>query len=165
MKFIENLTVRNTLIAMAVFSLLGATVLFVTTIQLIQALRKVQNDNNYHNVHLYLQSSSIYIHFCNKISQEHERKMVPWMVTMLMFTVWRVFSFIFAAVVNDMIFSYNIFMCFAWIILTILSLAGFASVYSLFLELSDLTKLEDLAHLRVIITWAFRGCYVRLFAQ
>jgi hypothetical protein len=75
--------------------------------------------------------------------------MIPWLVCMLVFAVWRLFAFLFGAVLNDMIFLYNILMVLIWILFTLLNFGGWAAVYSLFLELSDLTKLEDLAHLRV----------------
>ena len=40
-------------------------------------------------------------------------------------------------------------MVFFWTIFCALNVYGWIIVYSLYLELSDLTKLEDLAHLRV----------------
>lgn len=40
-------------------------------------------------------------------------------------------------------------MCLLWAIFCGLNIYGWILVYSLYLELSDLTKLEDLAHLRV----------------
>lgn len=75
--------------------------------------------------------------------------MIPWLVCMFSFACLRLISFIFAAIVNDMIFAYNIIMCLFWIVFSVLNFASFSVVYSLFLELADLTKLEDLAHLRV----------------
>lgn len=39
-----------------------------------------------------------------------------------------------------------------WIMIISFSLYGWLVVYSLYLELSDLTKLEDLAHLRVSVS-------------
>lgn len=42
-------------------------------------------------------------------------------------------------------------MTMLWIIIISVSIYGWLVVYSLYLELSDLTKLEDLAHLRVRI--------------
>ena len=75
--------------------------------------------------------------------------MVPWLLCMFAFATFRLVAFIFASVVNDMIFAYNIIMCLFWIAITIFNFAGLAFVYSLYLELADLTKLEDLAHLRV----------------
>ena len=68
---------------------------------------------------------------------------------MLVFATFRLLAFIFAAIVNDMIFAYNILMCLIWIVLTVLNFFGWATVYSLYLELADLTKLQDLVQLRV----------------
>lgn len=75
--------------------------------------------------------------------------MIPWLIVMFVFTIFRFLAFIFAAVVNDLIFAYNVIMFLFWIVFSALNVAGFAIVYSLYLELADLTKLEDLAHLRV----------------
>lgn len=75
--------------------------------------------------------------------------MVPWLYCMFGFTVWRFFAFVFASIVNDLYFGYNLFMCLAWIVFTVANCYGWTLVYSLYLELADLTKLEDLAHLRV----------------
>jgi hypothetical protein len=81
--------------------------------------------------------------------QEYEKKMVPWLYCFAVFTLFRLFAFVFGSIVNDMIFGYNIVMCILWIIYTVANVYGWLLVYSLYLELSDLTKLEDLAHLRV----------------
>lgn len=53
--------------------------------------------------------------------------------------------------INDDVvcYSYNVFMCLFWILFCVVGAYGWVLVYSLYLELSDLTKLEDLAHLRV----------------
>lgn len=81
--------------------------------------------------------------------QEYERKVMPWLWTFAVFTVWRILALIFFAIVNDLYFAYNILMVLLWSIFCLVSIYGWAVVYSLFLELVDLTKLEDLAHLRV----------------
>lgn len=65
--------------------------------------------------------------------------------------MFRTFAFIFAAIVNDLIFAYNVLMLLCWIVFIIASVYGWLLVYSLYIELSDLTKLEDLAQLRVNI--------------
>lgn len=83
------------------------------------------------------------------LRKEYERKMVPWLYSFAAFTVFRLFAFIFYSVVNDMIFAYNITMCILWIIFICFSIYGWLIVYSLYVELCDLTRLEDLAHLRV----------------
>jgi hypothetical protein len=75
--------------------------------------------------------------------------MVPWLYCFAVFTLFRLFAFVFGSIVNDMIFGYNIAMCILWIIYTVASVYGWLLVYSLYVELCDLTKLEDLAHLRV----------------
>ncbi|XP_066584286.1 uncharacterized protein pasi2 [Prorops nasuta] len=118
--YVGNQHIRNALIMFALFSMLGGIVVFVTSLMLIRALRK-----------------------------EYEKKMVPWLYSFAVFTVFRLFAFIFFSIVNDMIFAYNILMCLLWIVFICFSIYGWLVVYSLYLELSDLTRLEDLAHLRI----------------
>ncbi|CAH1396795.1 unnamed protein product [Nezara viridula] len=118
--YVGNKHVRNTLVLFALFSVLAAMAIFVTSIMLILALRK-----------------------------EHEKKMVPWLYSFALFTVLRVLAWIFFTTVNDLIFSYNIIMVLLWAIFCVLNAYGWVLVYSLYLELIDLTKLEDLAHLRL----------------
>ena len=77
--------------------------------------------------------------------------MVPWLITFAIFIITRFLSFLFFSFVNDLIFTYNILMVLLWIAFFFVSTYGWVLVYSLYIELTDLTKLEDLAHLRVII--------------
>ena len=100
--------------------MLGGMVILVTSVMLIRALRK-----------------------------EYEKKMLPWLYSFAVFTLFRLLAFLFFSIVNDLIFGYNIMMCLLWILFSALSLYGWLVVYSLYIELSDLTRLEDLAHLRV----------------
>lgn len=86
---------------------------------------------------------------CFFFLQEYEKKMLPWIYTFAVFTIFRFLAFLFFSIVNDMIFAYNIIMCLLWTIFIIFSVYGWVLVYSLYIELSDLTRLEDLAHLRV----------------
>ncbi|XP_060534132.1 uncharacterized protein LOC132706672 isoform X2 [Cylas formicarius] len=118
--YVGSRHVRNTLVMFAVFSVLLAIGVFVTSIILIISLRK-----------------------------EYEKKMLAWIYTFAVFTLFRFLAFLFFSIVNDMIFAYNIIMCLLWSIFIILSFYGWVLVYSLYIELSDLTKLEDLAHLRM----------------
>nr|XP_023015657.1 uncharacterized protein LOC111505130 [Leptinotarsa decemlineata] len=118
--YVGSRHVRNTLVMFAAFSILLSLVIFVTSIMLINSLRK-----------------------------EYENKMLPWIYTFAAFTIFRFLAFLFFSIVNDMIFAYNIIMCLLWTIFIIFSVYGWVLVYSLYIELSDLTKLEDLAHLRV----------------
>jgi len=118
--YVGNMHVRNVLVIFALFSALAACVTFVTSIMLVAALRK-----------------------------EYETKIVPWLWSYGIFIGFRFFAFLFFAIVNDLIFFYNIMMTILWIIMISVSIYGLLVVYSLYLELSDLTKLEDLAHLRM----------------
>lgn len=81
--------------------------------------------------------------------QEYEKKIVPWLYAFGIFISFRLIALIFCSIVNDMIFSYNILMCLCWVVFCAAGGYGWLLVYSLYLELHDLTKLEDLAHLRV----------------
>lgn len=117
----------------AAFSLLIAVVVFVTSIQLIIALRK-----------------------------EYEKKMVPWLVAFAVFLIFRLLAFLFFSIVNDLIFAYNIMMCLLWTIFSVANIYGWILVYSLYIELSDLTRLEDLAHLRVSSPFVSPGFFTNL---
>ena len=52
-------------------------------------------------------------------------------------------------IVNDMIFAYNIIMLIAWFFFNVVNVFSFLCVYSLYLELNDLTHLEDQQRLKV----------------
>ena len=118
--YVGNNNVRNCLIVFALFSAVAAVTLFVTSSMLLRALRK-----------------------------ELEQSMIPWLYSAGIFFIWRTFAIIFGSIVNDMIFAYHITMCLLWIIFILVGIFGWVIVYSLYLELTDLTKLEDLAHLRM----------------
>lgn len=104
----------------ALFSLLAGCAVLVTSVILIIALRK-----------------------------EYETKIRPWLWAFAVFTVLRFFATLFFAIVNDLIFFYNITMVLLWILLVIGCFWSWLLVYSFYVELSDLTRLEDLAHLRL----------------
>lgn len=95
----------------------------------------------------------IHITYNNKIYwlslKEYEKKIVPWLYAFAAFASFRILATIFFGIVNDLIFAYNVIMLLIWIIICFGSVYGWLVVYSLYLELVDLTKLEDLAHLRV----------------
>ena len=55
----------------------------------------------------------------------------------------------FLGIVNDMIFAYNIIMLIAWFFFNVINVFSFLCVYSLYLELNDLTHLEDQQRLKV----------------
>ncbi|XP_049883917.1 uncharacterized protein LOC126379258 [Pectinophora gossypiella] len=118
--YVGSAPVRNVLIVFSLFSWIGSVAVLITSIILIVALRK-----------------------------EYEKKILPWLYSFGVFILFRFVAFIFAAIVNDMIFAYNVLMCLCWIVFCVAGAYGWVLVYSLYLELADLTKLEDLAHLRM----------------
>lgn len=138
--------VRNILAMFALFSFLAGLVIFVTSVMLIVALRKVIYILIFK---FYRNNRSIDIKL-NKF-QEYEDKIVPWLWSFAVFTVLRGLSWIFFSIVNDLIFAYNLLMCLSWALLIVLSVWSWLVVYSLYLELKSLSKLEDLAQLRVSI--------------
>ncbi|KAK9508286.1 hypothetical protein O3M35_007983 [Rhynocoris fuscipes] len=118
--YVGNKHVRNTLILFALFTILSALSVFVSSIMLIIALRK-----------------------------EYEKKMIPWLYCFAIFGIIRILAWLFFSIVNDLIFAYNILMVLLWLMFSVANVYSWVLVYSLFLELADLTKLEDLAHLRM----------------
>lgn len=76
--------------------------------------------------------------------------MSGWLIIMGIFTPFRIVAWIYVAIVNDMIFAYNIIIFVFWSIFNILNILSFICIYSLYLELNDLTKLQDLARLKVL---------------
>ncbi|KAK7598278.1 hypothetical protein V9T40_006513 [Parthenolecanium corni] len=118
--YVGSAWVRNLLILFALFSFAAGVVIFVTSIILINALRK-----------------------------EYERRIISWLYTFAAFTIFRFVAWVFVSIVNDQIFFYNYTMLLLWGCFTILNAYGWILVYSLYVELSDLSKLEDLAHLRM----------------
>jgi len=118
--YVGNRYVRNILVIFALFSLIAGFVILVTSIMLLIALRR-----------------------------EYEKKMRPWLWSFAAFTGLRFLAFLFFSIVNDLIFAYNIIMCLLWIVFICLCAYSWLVIYSFYLELSDLSKLEDLAHLRM----------------
>lgn len=82
-------------------------------------------------------------------TQEYEKKIFPWLWTFAVFTILRFLASLFFAIVNDLIFAYNILMVLLWIVFLIGCGWSWLVVYTLYVELSGLSKLEDLAQLRV----------------
>ena len=115
-----SLSVRNLLVMSSVFSLFGGVALLITNVLLLDGLRK-----------------------------EQETAFKGWLYSMGFFAPWKWLAWAFAGIVNDMIFAYNIIMLIAWFFFNILNVFSFLCIYSLYLELSDLTKLQDLARLKV----------------
>ena len=83
------------------------------------------------------------------LRKEQETAFEAWLYTMGIFTCWKWVAWGFGFIVNDMIFIYNIIMVIAWFFFNIVNVFSFMCVYSLYLELNGLTKIEDMAKLKV----------------
>ena len=55
----------------------------------------------------------------------------------------------FLRIVNDWIFAYNYIMFIIWFFFNIIDVYSYICMYSLYLELSGITKLEDMTKLKV----------------
>ncbi|XP_003737882.1 uncharacterized protein LOC100900661 [Galendromus occidentalis] len=111
-----NQHVRNLLITVSVISFIGAMFLLVTSAQIISALRK-----------------------------EQEARFRPWLYSMAAFTVWRFCAIIFRSIANDLYYAYHILMLLIWAALIAGNVFAGLVVLSNYQELSDITRLEDLA--------------------
>lgn len=134
---------RNILAMFALFSVVAGFAVFVTSVMLMVALRKVLKWVS-DPAELKIFSNNEYSQF-----QEYERQFHPWLWAFGVFAVLRFLAFLFFSIVNDLTFAYNLFMFFFWFIMVGVSFYAWTLVYTLYLELSGLTKLEDLAQLRV----------------
>lgn len=75
--------------------------------------------------------------------------MVPWMWSFPVFILMRFLALLLFAIVNDMVFGYNIFVVVIWSMTCVGSVYGWLLVHTCYLEFANITRLEDLAHLRV----------------
>ncbi|OQR73511.1 hypothetical protein BIW11_03567 [Tropilaelaps mercedesae] len=64
---------------------------------------------------------------------------------MFVFTVWRFCAIIFRSIANDLYYAYHICMLLIWIVLITGNVFAYLVVLSNYQELSDITRLEDLA--------------------
>lgn len=115
-----NQHVRNLLIMCSVISFIASVGLLVTSVTMVVALRK-----------------------------EQEAKFRPWLLFMFLFTSWRVIAIIFRSICNDLYFSYHQATLVIWILLIVINVFAWLVVYSNYQELTDITRLEDMAKLKL----------------
>jgi len=83
------------------------------------------------------------------LRKEHEAKFKPWLRAMGVFIIIRTITLFFQSVVNDLYFGYHQAMLLIWLFLTGCNVFAFLIVVSNFQELSNITKLEDMAKLKM----------------
>lgn len=115
-----NQHVRNLLITVSVISFVMSVALLITSVMMVMALRK-----------------------------EKEAKFRPWLFIMFAFTAWRFFAIIFRSICNDLYYSYHQAVLIIWILLIAANAFAWLIVYSNYQELTDITRLEDMAKLKL----------------
>ena len=118
--YVGNHHIRNLLMMSALLSILQSILLFVTGCIMLNALRL-----------------------------EKETGFTSWLMVMGVFVMWRVLAWAYGSIVNDMIFGYHIFTLIIWMALSTLSALSWAVVYSLYLQLTSITKIETSARMKM----------------
>ena len=118
--YVGNHHVRNLLFMSALFTLVGAVAVFISSCATLDALRL-----------------------------EKETGFKSWLISMGIFTPWRIVAWVYAFIVNDMIFAYHIIMFFVWLFFNIVNVMAWMVMYSLYLELTGISQLEDMAKLKM----------------
>ena len=121
--YVGNHHVRNILLLASVVSLIASIPLFLTSCFLLNAMRL-----------------------------ENQTGFVAWMITMAVFTVWKMIHLGYTTVVNDMIFGYNLFTFFTWMIFNVLNIGSLVLVYSFYQELRSLDQLETMTKQKLDIS-------------
>ena len=83
------------------------------------------------------------------LRKEHEIKFKNWIRAMALFIVIRTLALLFQSIVNDLYFLYHQTMLFFWFIMNLLNVFAFLIVISNYQELTNITRLEDMARLKL----------------
>ena len=118
--YVGNHHIRNLLMMSALLSVFQSILLFVTSCIMLNALRL-----------------------------EKETGFTSWLMVMGVFVIWRVLAWAYGSIVNDMIFGYHIFTLVTWMVLSIVGAFSWAVVYSLYLQLTTITKIETSARMKM----------------
>lgn len=121
--YVGNHHVRNLLFLSGLVSTVGAIALFITSCIILDALRL-----------------------------EKESGFKAWLWTMGLFTPWKIIAWAYAAIVNDMMCCsspYHILMFLIWFVFNILDVMAWIVMYSLYLELTGISKLEGMARMKM----------------
>lgn len=91
------------------------------------------------------------------LKKEYELKFKPWLVVMTIFVSFRTFATLFQSIANDLYFVYHQAMLLLWLILIPANIFALLVVYSNYQELSDITKIEDMAKLKMSTLSSLQG--------
>lgn len=118
--YVGNHHIRNLLMMSALLSVFQSILLFVTGCIMLNALRL-----------------------------EKETGFTSWLTVMGVFVIWKVLAWVYGSIVNDMIFGYHIFTLVIWMALSTAGAFSWAVVYSLYLQLTSITKIETSARMKM----------------
>ena len=118
--YVGNHHIRNILMMSALLSVLQSILLFITSCITLNALRL-----------------------------EKETGFTSWLIVMGVFVLWRILAWAYSSIVNDMIFGYHIFTMIIWMALSVAGAFSWTVVYSLYLQLTSITKIETSARMKM----------------
>ena len=121
--YVGNHHIRNILVFASLISIAGSVALFVTSCVLLNALRL-----------------------------ENQTGFVGWLLTMTVFTSWKIIHLGYSSLVNDLIFGYHIFTFFSWLLFSTVSIMYILIVYSMYHEFRNLSKMEDMTRYKMDVT-------------
>lgn len=91
------------------------------------------------------------------LKKEYELKFRPWLLVMTIFVCFRTFATLFQSIANDLYFTYHQAMLLLWLMLIPANVFALLVVYSNYQELSDITKIEDMAKLKMSTLSSLQG--------
>lgn len=83
------------------------------------------------------------------LKKEREIEFKQWLRAMALFIVIRTLATLFQSIANDLYFGYHQIMLLIWFTFTLLNIFAFLVVVSNYQELSNITRLEDMAQLKM----------------
>ena len=121
--YVGNHHIRNILFLASLVSIAASIPLFITSCFLLNAMR-----------------------------MENQTGFVAWLITMTFFVIWKIVQLSYTTIVNDMIFGYNLFTFFSWMIFNVLNIGSLVVVYSFYQELRSLDQLENITRQKLDIS-------------
>ena len=83
------------------------------------------------------------------LKKEREIEFKQWLRAMALFIIIRTLGTLFQSIANDLYFIYHQIMLLMWLLFTLVNIFAFLVVVSNYQELSNITRLEDMAQLKM----------------
>ena len=101
----------------------------------------------------------------NALRLENQTGFVGWLMTMTVFTSWKIIHLCYSSLVNDLIFGYHIFTFFSWMLFSTISIVYIVVVYSMYQEFRSLSKLEDMTRYKMDVTSRAGSAYGSVYGS